>query len=109
METKLRKSCLTEYNLLLAQDLWQARYQVLLKDLNVTLTERIHRIKCKYKHNDKKMWNLWNYIQAFLTSLLNTENLKLFNRIQMFMLQKELSKKASWIVTGTIFQYIQIL
>ena len=55
METKLRKSCLTEYNLLLAQDLWQARYQVLLKDLNVTLTERIQRIKCKYKHNDKKM------------------------------------------------------
>ena len=26
------------------------------------LSEGIHRIKCKFRQNDKKMWNMWNWI-----------------------------------------------
>ena len=37
-------------NLLIAEDSWQAHYQNLFNNLS----ERIHRIKCKFGHNDKK-------------------------------------------------------
>ena len=40
MEKKLQKPYAACYNLLVAQDLWQAHYQVLLI------------IKCKYGHNN---------------------------------------------------------
>ena len=37
------------YNLLIAQDLWQGHYQMLL----ITF-QGIHRIKCKFQHSNKK-------------------------------------------------------
>ena len=42
MEKKLQKIYLTFYNLLIAQDLWQAHYHV------NNISEGIHIIKCKY-------------------------------------------------------------
>ena len=35
-----------------------------LSNLVNNLSERIDKIKCKYGHDDKKMLNLWNYIQS---------------------------------------------
>ena len=35
-----------------------------LLNLVNNLSERIDKIKCKYGHDDKKMLNLWNYIQS---------------------------------------------
>ena len=32
MEKKLQKLCLTDYNLLTLQDLWQAHYEIFLKE-----------------------------------------------------------------------------
>ena len=40
MEEKVQNMYLTNYNLLIAQDLWQAHYQILP-------IKRIHKIKCK--------------------------------------------------------------
>ena len=34
----------------------------LLSNLANILSECMHRIKCKCRHNDKKMWNMWNLI-----------------------------------------------
>ena len=45
MENKLEKIELTNYNLLIAQDLWQAHY----------LADEILRIKCKYRHDGKNV------------------------------------------------------
>ena len=40
----------TDYNLLIAQDLWQAHYQILY----IILLKGIHKIKCKYRHDNKQ-------------------------------------------------------
>ena len=48
MKKKLQKMYVTYYNLLIMQDLWQAH------PVN-NLSEGIHRIKCKFGHDDKKM------------------------------------------------------
>ena len=45
MENKLEKIELTNYNLLIAQDLWQVHY----------LADKILRIKCKYRHDGKNV------------------------------------------------------
>ena len=45
MENKLEKIELTNYNLLIAQDLWQAH----------TLADEILRINCKYRHDGKNV------------------------------------------------------
>ena len=37
MENKLQKIYLTYYNLLIAQDLWQAHYQILSSKLNLNM------------------------------------------------------------------------
>ena len=42
MEKKLQKIYLTDYNLLIPPDLWQAHYQILS-----ILSQRIHKMKCK--------------------------------------------------------------
>ena len=46
MEEKLQKIYLIYYNLLIAQDLWQAYYKI--------LSMIFLRIKCKYRHDDEK-------------------------------------------------------
>ena len=50
MEKKLQKIYGSYFNLLIAQDLWQANYQI----SNNNLSEGIHRIKYKYRRDDKK-------------------------------------------------------
>ena len=40
MEKKLQKVCLTCYNLLIVQDLWQAYYQI----LSIIFSEETHKI-----------------------------------------------------------------
>ena len=52
MEKKLQKICLTYYNLLIAQDLWQVHYQILsiillekFTKLNVNADTRIKNVK----------------------------------------------------------------
>ena len=50
MEKKLQKIYPTFSNSLIEQDLWQAHYQNLVNNLS----NEIHKIKCKYKRNDKK-------------------------------------------------------
>ena len=49
MENKLQKICLAYYNLLIVQDFLPS----LLSNLVNNLSEGIHRIKCKYGHDDK--------------------------------------------------------
>ena len=49
METKLQIIYPTDYNLLIVEDLWKT------SNLVINLTEGIHKIKCKYRHDDKKM------------------------------------------------------
>ena len=48
METKLQKIYPTDYNLLIVEDLWKT------SNLVINLPEGIHKIKCKYRHDDKK-------------------------------------------------------
>ena len=31
-----------------------------MANLNHNLVEGIHKIKCKYKYNNKKMWKVWD-------------------------------------------------
>ena len=47
---EVTKIYLTYYNLLIAEDLWQARYQILW----IIFFEGIYKIKCKYWHDYKK-------------------------------------------------------
>ena len=54
MAKKLQKMYLTYYNLLIAQDLWQAHYQIFVKEF-INLSEGIYRIKCKYGHDVKNV------------------------------------------------------
>ena len=82
MEKKLHKSYITDYNLLIVQDLWQAHYQilsiVLLKkytELNVN-TDRIIKYVKLVEINTK-----------FASAFLNAQTLKIIYKIQMFMLQ----------------------
>ena len=49
MENKLQKIYLAYYNLLIVQDFLPS----LLSNLVNNLSEGIHRIKCKYGHDDK--------------------------------------------------------
>ena len=73
MEKKLQKIYPTDYNLLIAQDLWKARYQILLiillKEfikLNVKMNIIIKSLKCVEL-------NL-----TIVTAFLNTQALKMF-------------------------------
>ena len=50
MEKKLQKIYLTYYISLIVQDLWQVN----LSNFVNNLSEGIHRIKCKFGHNDEK-------------------------------------------------------
>ena len=50
MEKKLQKIYLTYYGILIAQDFMASS----LSNLVNNLSEGIHRIKCKFGHNDKK-------------------------------------------------------
>ena len=60
---------ITSYNSLIAQDLWQAHYQILS-----IIFERVHRIKCKYEQHDKKV-KLAKLNTA--TAFLNSKTLKM--------------------------------
>ena len=88
MEKKLQKLYLTYDNLLIAQDLWQAHYQILpiisLKEfikLNVNTVTIIKNVKVEELHT------------KYPTVLLNEQVLKMITRIQMFMLSRILSTK----------------
>ena len=35
-----------------------------LSNLVNNLSEGIHKIKCKYGHDDKKLWDLWDYTRS---------------------------------------------
>ena len=69
---KLQKLYPTNYNLLVAQDLWS------LSNLVNNLPEGIQKIKCKYGHNNK----------GCKTCRIKYKNCDrvLINRIQMFVL-----------------------
>ena len=88
MEKKLQKLYLTYDNLLIAQALWQAHYQILpiisLKEfikLNVNTVTIIKNVKVEELHT------------KYSTVLLNEQVLKMITRIQMFMLPRILSTK----------------
>ena len=72
MEKKLRKICLTYYNLIIASDLWHALYQIFVNNLS----KRLHRIQCKLGHDDKKCKILKLNI-SIATVLFNTQILKI--------------------------------
>ena len=60
----------TDYNLLIAQDLWQAHYQILY----IILLKGIHKIKCKYRH-DNNVKNVESNAKI-ASAVLNTKTLK---------------------------------
>ena len=65
MEKKLQKMYPADYNILIVQDLWQAHYQILSKKFS----EWIHKVKCKYGHNDTKCKTCrikYKYCNSFL-------------------------------------------
>ena len=49
------------------------------------LSEGIHKIKCKYGHNNENV-KLQELHAKYATDFLNTQTSKRFNRIQMSML-----------------------
>ena len=54
MDKKLQKLYTTSYNLLMGQDLWQAHYQILLKEfteLNVNANMMIKNVKLVQKNS----------------------------------------------------------
>ena len=53
IKKKLQKPYLTEYNFLIAQNLWQAHNEILKKILLMKFG--ICKIKCKYGQDDKKV------------------------------------------------------
>ena len=56
-----RNGEVTKYICYILQFIDSARYMdSLLSNFVNNLSEGIHRIKCKFRHNDKKMWNMWN-------------------------------------------------
>ena len=59
MEKKLRKIYLACNNLLTAQYLWRAHYQILS-------IISLHRIKCKHGHDEKTCRIKYNYSECFL-------------------------------------------
>ena len=63
MEKKLHKIYPTDYNLLKAQYLWQNSFSNHVNNLS----EGIHKIKCKYRHDAKKC-KIWRneYSDCFL-------------------------------------------
>ena len=72
MEKKLQRMCLPYYNLLIAQDLWQAYYQILsiifleeFIELNVNLKTMIKNVK----HAELNI--------SIATAFLNTQILKM--------------------------------
>ena len=82
MEKKLQKLYLTEYNLLIMQDLWKSHYQVFLIisliefiEFNATISMTIQNVK-RLELNSKTV-----------SAVLNTWELKMINKIQMFMLR----------------------
>ena len=59
----------------------------LLPNLVNNLAEGIHKIKCKYGHDDNfQKVKLLELNIKIANPFLNTQTLKIFNRIQMFML-----------------------
>ena len=50
MENKLQNIYLTFYSILIAQDLWQAHYQI----LSIIFLKEFIELNVKYKHDDKK-------------------------------------------------------
>ena len=65
MEEKLQKIYVTYYNLLIVEDLWQAHYQIFVNNLS----DRVHRVKCKFGGDDKKcetFGNKYKYCNCFL-------------------------------------------
>ena len=67
---KLQKLCLTYYNFLIVQDLWQAHHQYSLIKLNV----KFNIIKLNANTDTMiKMWNLWNWRQTKLSWIQKLE------------------------------------
>ena len=69
MEKKLQKMYLKYYNLLIAHNLWQAHF------VN-NISERIHKNKCKYEHDDKDVKHVELHMK-YATVFLNTQTLKM--------------------------------
>ena len=66
MGKKLQNIYLTYYNLLIVQS-----YGWLISNLVINLSEGIHRIKCKYGHDDKNV-KLVELHTKYTTVFLNT-------------------------------------
>ena len=66
-----------------------------------SLSEGIHKIKCKYGHNNKKCETCRTKYKC-CGCFFEYRNSK-DNRIQMFILQQKFSTKIWWKVKGTIF------
>ena len=65
MGKKLQNICLIYYNLLTAQDLWQACHEI----LSIVFLKKNHRIKCKYRQDEKECGTCrmkYKYCDCFL-------------------------------------------
>ena len=67
MERKLQKIYLTYYNLLIAQD---------LSNFANNLSQGVHRIKCKFRHDDTNVKHVELNI-SIVTVFFNTQILKM--------------------------------
>ena len=70
MEKKLQKLYLIYYNLLIAQDLWQAHYQI----FPIIFLKEFIKLKRKYEHIDKNV-KLAELNINIATVFLNTKTL----------------------------------
>ena len=85
MKKKFQKICLTYYNLFIAQNLWQAHYQILsIIFLNESIRSNVN--------TDMMIKNVKpvEFHTKYVTVFLNT---KTFSRMQMFMMWQKLSTK----------------
>ena len=72
MEKKSQKPYLTNYNLLIAQDLWQAHYQI----LSIILVKEIIKLNVNTDTMTKNV-KLMELNTKIVTAFLNTQTLKI--------------------------------
>ena len=75
MEKKLQKIYLTDYNLLIAQDLWQAHYQI----LSIIFLKKFTKLNMNMDATIKKV-KLAELNINVATAFLNTQTLKMIQQ-----------------------------
>ena len=81
MKKKFHNIYITYYNLLIVQDLWRSHHQI----LSIIFLKKFIKLNGNMDTMKKKLKLLELHIK-YATAFLNTQTLKMINRIKMFIL-----------------------